>query len=139
MESDHEYTPAELASLEVVRRNNEEIWKLLSEREFDAGKPIDLDFWCTGRSKRLVCALAVLLDKDFGYETAVSVTDYASGGSIISIYEIQGKRRSVTITPEYIDGWCDFMIRVCHDWGCSFDGWGLFYEQGGSTRSSARV
>jgi hypothetical protein len=134
MASDYQYSSAELSSLEVIRKNNEETWKVLQEGGFDATKPVDLDFWCDGRSKRFICALAVLLETDFGYETAVSVTDYMNGDAVVSIYRIQGKRRRVLINPEYIDGWCDFMVRICHDWGCEFDGWGVFHRGSESSK-----
>lgn len=100
MAIDYEYSSAELASLEVIRKNNEETWKTLQEGGFDVNKPVDLDFWCDGRSKRFICALAVLLDTDLGYETEVSVTDYMNGDAVVSIYRIQGKRRCVLINPE---------------------------------------
>jgi hypothetical protein len=135
MKEESELSAAELHWIESKVEANRRIWMSQEIQELDLTKAVNVDFWCTSLCKELICALAVFLKEDFGYETGVSVTDYTNGDALISLYQIQGSRIEVIVDPEYIDGWCNFMVRVCHEFGCQFTGWSVRAQENTNKRA----
>jgi hypothetical protein len=94
---------------------NKVAWSKLTERGYQLGTPISLDFAFIAFDEGKAKDLKGFLDEETDYETRVIFNES---------WEVTGKTRETEISLDVLNQWVEWMVTAGQNFECEFDGWG---------------